>query len=104
MESLLEKAVYRILLEREKAREIKDVQRHRVVYLTEAMIPWNIDFSFTVRKSKELFYCEAKGLESDRYRLVKNLYRYYGQAPLEVWRGDYSKPFLYETIIPKGIK
>lgn len=102
-DSKLEAYVHQILLFREKAKEITEIKCQQTVRITKADIHWACDFSFIMRKTGELVYCEAKGVEDARFRIIKKLYRFYGKAPLELWVGDFRSPWLSETIIPKGL-
>lgn len=95
--SKLECAVYDVLRLRCVAREIMDIRCQQVVRLTPD-INWKIDFSFTDLKTGELAYAEAKGIEDNLYRMKLKLYRKYMTTKLEIWKGSYKKPFLYETI------
>lgn len=103
-DSKLEAAVYQILKFREKAKEITDIKCKQTVHLTRADISWCIDFSFIDLKSGELMYCEAKGVQDKRYMIVKKLYKFYGPAALEIWKGTWQSPYLEETIIPNWLK
>lgn len=100
--SKLEHSVFQILQFREKAKEITDLRSQHTVILTNAKIHWACDFSFTDCKTGELVYAEAKGVTTERYGIVEKLWRFYGPARLEVWRGHWKQPYLHETIIPKG--
>ncbi len=105
--SKLEKAVHAILLLREAANEICNIRRQERVELTVAKIPCKIDFAFDVASAVEggcLFirhYAEAKGIETERWRMIKKLWRSYGPGELEIWvAGRNGEPYLQETIRP----
>lgn len=99
--SKLESAVYEILKLREKAGEISDIQQQASVDLGFD-IRWKVDYSFTVRETGKRFWAEAKGIETDRYRICLKLWRGgQGPGPLEIWKGSYQKPKLVEIIYPK---
>lgn len=98
--SKLEEAVWNVLLLREKAGEISNIQRQAKVLLTAAEIPWKVDFSFFDERIEATCYAEAKGIEDDRFKLFKKLWPHYGPGILEVWKGDYRRPKLVETISP----
>lgn len=96
--SKLEASVYSQLLLREVAKEITDIRRQHKVLLTKAEIAWKIDFSFTDIASGNTVYCEAKGIEDERFKIFKKLWPFYGHGSLEIWKGSYQKPFLDEVI------
>lgn len=105
--SKLESNVYQTLLLREKAGEIRDIQRqHSFEY--PCSVRWKIDFSFVDCASGETVYCEAKGAEMETYRLKKKMF---GCCPilehagkLEVWKADRREVVLTETVLPKVLK
>lgn len=118
-DSMFECAVYKSLEAQQRAGEIRDLKVQQKVYFTEAKILIKADFSFIRRHTavlsvdhagrtintstpKEAFtYAEAKGYETDTWKLKKRLYKVYGPAPLEIWKGTHLRPFLEETIVPK---
>lgn len=100
--SQLEKSVYELLLLREKAKEIRDIKRQVRVELTRAAIAVKIDFSFTEVATGRTIYCEAKGVETERWRIIKKIWAFYGPAPLEVFKGTHGRPQLIETVRSKG--
>ena len=100
--SKLEASVGQILKWREMAKEIKNIRSQHTVKLTPAEIHYAVDYSFEEVKTGQLIFCEAKGVVTERYAIIEKLWRFYGPAPLQVWKGDYKRPHLYETIIPKG--
>jgi hypothetical protein len=102
--SKLEAAVYEILLQRQRQGEIKDIKRQHAVILQdgprEIKISWKIDFSATrVEDDAQLFF-EAKGIETEAYKLKLKMFRARPQGILEVWKGDYRRPKLVEVIRP----
>ena len=99
--SKLEKSVYDILLTQEKLGIICEIKRQDCVSLTRADIRCKIDFSYVNTKSGDKRYVEAKGFETDRWKIIKKLWKYYGSGALEIYKGTYKKIFLDETIIPK---
>ena len=99
--SKLESAVHQILLLLERAGEITDIKQQVCVELI-CGIRWKVDFSYTCVASGEQIWAEAKGLETDRYRICKKLWEGgFGPGPLEIWKGNWRKPIMVETIIPK---
>jgi hypothetical protein len=102
--SRLEAAVYQLLYLRQKAGEISDIQRQVRCELTDAAIATKIDFSFVDVGSGSTIYCEAKGMATERWNLLKRLWAHYGPGKLEIWGGTYARPKLVDVIIPKDKK
>lgn len=98
--SKLELAVYQMLKHRQLAGEITAIQVQAHVYLTDARILYIPDFRCTLENGEDLFV-EAKGFQTDVYRIKRRLWMHYGLAPLEVWMGSPTRLRLEETIIPK---
>ena len=100
MASKLEAAVYDVLVLRKKSGEITDIKRGPVELTCG--ISWNVDFNFIDVKTQKRIWAEAKGFETERYRLCLKLWRGgFGPGPLEIWKGDWNKPKLVEIVIPK---
>lgn len=98
--SKLESTVCGILQLRMRAGELTDIFFEEPVFLTHARIKSVPDFK-CVTKTGEILYVEAKGHETGEYRIKKKLWKYYGPAPLEVWKGSYLKPLLDQIIVPE---
>lgn len=98
--SKLERTVYDILLLRQKAGEIMDIKCQP--HVTLEPLSWRCvpDYSFVWADTGKLSYCEAKGVEVDRWLATKALWHHFGPAPMEVWVGNWKKPFLKEIIVP----
>jgi hypothetical protein len=100
--SKLEKAVYELLVLREKAGEISDIRRQVSLVLQDGpqnvKITWRIDFAYTDKKNQTTTYCEAKGVETETYRLKLKLFRKNPLGRLEIWKGSYKKLYLDEVI------
>lgn len=62
------------------------------------MIP---DYSAVDVETGQLKYFEAKGSETDVWRIKRRLWKYFGDASLAVYKGNYRKIFLNEEIVPK---
>jgi len=101
--SKLELAVYGLLKMRKLAGEIKEIQVQAHCYLTEARILYIPDFRCVMADGSEL-YVEAKGYETDVYRIKCRLWKHYGFGPLEIWKGSPTRLNLHETILPKTNK
>lgn len=99
--SKLEESVYQILTLREKAGEIRSITQQVTVELI-CGIRWKVDFAFIDVKTKKSVWAEAKGCETDRYRLCLKLWAGgFGPGPLEIWKGRWEKPMLVEIVTPK---
>ena len=96
--SKLEAAVYQTLKLREKAREIDITNCQQHVYLTQARIPYIVDFRIFDYSINDFAYVEAKGFETPEWRIKKKLWSYYGPGQLEIYRGSEKKHFLDETL------
>lgn len=100
-DSKLETSVYQQLLLMEKAGEIKDIVVKPNIFLTEAMIRMIPDFkAFHIKEGIE-FYHEAKGFQDRVWGLKLKLYKVYGPGPYVIWKGNYKRPFIDDTIYPK---
>jgi Protein of unknown function (DUF1064) len=97
--SKLEAAVYQLLKFRLAAKEIENIEVQQHVYLSDARILYVPDFKCTDREGNSI-YCEAKGFEGERWPTIKKLWKHYGPAPLEIFKGSYKAPQLIETIFP----
>ena len=95
--SKLENAVFDMLKWREKAGDIKEVQCQATVHLVGG-IDWKIDFSYIDVKTDKLVYTEAKGIETEGYRLKLRLYKYCIKNKLEIYKGSWKSPKLVKTI------
>jgi hypothetical protein len=102
--SKLESAVYALLKLREMQGEIKDIRSQVPIVLQdgprEEKITWKVDFSFINVKTDQLWYCEAKGVKTETYKIKLKLFRKLKPGPLEIWGGDYRRPTLLERIEP----
>lgn len=94
----LEAAVFSTLKLLQKSGEITDIQRQPRVPLVSG-IRWFVDYKCT-KADGSIYYVEAKGLETEAYKLKRKLWFDFGPAPLEIWKGNWKKPFLAETVIP----
>lgn len=99
--SLLEKAVCNLIALEEKAGKIVHEAHEDSVYLTEARYRCIPDFRCRDVATGQVFWREAKGFANQRWPTTKKLWKFYGPGPLEVWKGDYRRPVLAETIIPR---
>lgn len=95
--SKLEAAVYGMLKIREIQSQIKILQVQCHIYLTDARILYIADFKCEGPDKVE-FYVEAKGFETDVWRIKRRLWKHYGPGKLEIWGGTHKRPFLKETL------
>lgn len=95
--SKLECAVYNILLDMEKRLMISEIKLQPSVYMTHARIRYVPDFSF-VNKKGETEFVEAKGNETDVWRIKRRLWMLYGAGTLYVYKGTHLRPTLHEII------
>lgn len=100
--SKLEASVYQLLKYRKLAGEIRSIQVQDHVHLTAARIAYVPDFRCEMADGS-IEWTEAKGMEGPRWPTIKKLWRFYGPGPLHIWKGDYRRPRLAETIVPQGV-
>jgi hypothetical protein len=98
-DSKFEASVYQVLKFREKANEIQVLQVHASVFLSKARIEYKPDFVCLDMQTDQQFFVEAKGFETPQWRLKLKLWKAYGPGKLEIWKGDYRRPFLFKTVI-----
>lgn len=100
--SKLESAVNDLLRIRENEKEITDIQRQQTVILQDGApnvkISWKLDFSYERVSDGKRCYVEAKGFATEDFKLKLKLWRKNPPAPLEIYKGDYRRPILSETI------
>lgn len=103
--SKLESAVHDHLVFRESVGEISDIKRQQTVVLQDGArdvrITWRVDFSFFEKRSMKVVYCEAKGIETQEYKLKLKMWRANPPATLEIWKGSYQNPRMVERIEKK---
>lgn len=98
--SKLEAALFDLLNLEMKAGIWTDIQCQASVYLTEAKILYKPDFKVVSSVGDEA-YAEAKGFETDTWRIKRRLWKHYGPGPLMIYKGSSRGPFVFETIIPR---
>jgi hypothetical protein len=91
--SKLEAAVYDLITGMDGVTDIKQ-QVH--VYMTDARIGYIPDFSFIL--NGELCFAEAKGFETDVFKIKKRLWKHYGAGKLYIYKGSYKNPKLDEIV------
>jgi len=70
----------------EKYGSIKDLKCQVAVYLTEARLYFVMDFYYFDVARDCLIFADYKGFETDRWRVLKKLWPFYGPAPLVVYK------------------
>ena len=99
--SMLEGALWTHLKLLEYGGKLRDVTRQPTVFLTKAKISFKPDFmAYDVELGKDVYY-ESKGVETERWRMIKKLWEYYGPSILRVYRGTHRRLTLAVEIIPK---
>lgn len=104
--SKLEQAVGNLLILREKAGEVRNIKRQVPVVLQdgprEVKITWRVDFGFEFKDGETWVpsIAEAKGFETEIYRLKLKLFRANPKCRCEIWKGTYRNPKLVELIEP----
>jgi len=101
--SQLEAALYCKLTLLVKAGELKDLVLQDSVLLLDAKKPKDrirskIDFKATHCLTGLPVWFESKGLEDDRFKLIKRLWKAFGPGRLELWKGSATRLFLAEVI------
>ena len=83
-DSKAERAFAQILAARLKAGEIVDLRIHPVYVLGPARIKYTADFTW--REAGHLVACDVKGHISERWRIIRQLWRVHGPYDLRVVR------------------
>lgn len=105
----LESSVHDILLLRQRAGEI-DILKLQDTVLIEcppnSKNRWRCipDFKCQYRITSEIFWVEAKGMDTDRWKATLFLWRAFGPGRMEIWRGHKKKPYLSEIVDPARIR
>ncbi len=97
--SKLEARVYFHLKFKEDHGLIRDLKLQPSVSMSLAGIKCRPDFVYLTQDGS-IAYAEAKGCETDRWRVVKKLWRVYGPGTLEVYKASRRGVYLAETIVP----
>lgn len=103
--SRLECRTYMALQLLEKAGEIKILKKQDNIYLTAAKVLYIPDFLVMDLRKNEKVWVEAKGFETDTWRIKRRLWKVYGPGTLWVYRKDRVwGASLAEVIVPKSYK
>lgn len=102
--SKFEAAGWMLFRSRERAGNVRSLRRYETVRLSDAGITYKPDWSYIDVATDAKVFVEMKGVVTDRFRLICKLWRAYGPAPLEIYKGTHRKIYLAETIIPGATK
>lgn len=80
----------------------RSVQVEVPIYLTLAKIKYVVDFKVTDYDGEVKFY-EAKGVETEKFKIIKKLWKYYGPGVLRIIKGPSSNLDVFEVIRPLEI-
>ena len=103
-DSMLERSVHDLLRIRERAGEISIEKIQDRIKLASTGIVSIPDFRVRDRITGERFHVEAKGFETDRWKIIKKLWPFFGPGKIEVWGGSHLRPRLQEVIHPDGFE
>jgi Protein of unknown function (DUF1064) len=100
-DSKLEASLYELLLQGQNAGSIQELRVKPNIFLTEAKIRMIPDFC-AIAETGQLTFFEAKGFETDVWKIKKKLWKFYGPGPLRIFSGSYKYFRMTEEIIPCG--
>jgi hypothetical protein len=86
----------------EKAGYLRDIETHITTKLI-AGISHKTDFRMWDIKAEQLVYAEFKGMVTDRWRIIKKLWKIFGPAELRVFIQKNGKIILEDVICPSAI-
>lgn len=90
-----------LLLDLESGR-LDHIQRYSSVELIPG-IKWKVDFRIRRKGETDYEWVEAKGIETERYRILKKLWGFLGPGKLTVYKAGRRGPVESEVVIPAGI-
>lgn len=85
----------------QRAGEIHDLREQHAVTLTRAAIRCVIDFSY-IERGRRVFL-ECKGYETERWRIVRALWKFYGPSVLRIVKRERGGFRVVEEIQPEGV-
>jgi hypothetical protein len=98
----LEGRTWGLLLRLVEAGYYRDLARYPSVELLPGL-RWKVDFTMVRTATGEREYAEAKGVESERYKVLIQVWRTLGPGKLTIYKADRrGNPYVAEEIIPKG--
>lgn len=101
-DSRLEGGLYGYLKMLEQAGEIRNLRVKPNIFLTEARLRMIPDFSAEHKELEweEVFH-EAKGYETDVWRIKYRLWPFYGPGRLRIYKGRAQSFQMVEEVVPK---
>lgn len=99
--SKLEHSVFFQYELRQRNGEIRNLTKNATVHLLSTplgVIKYKSDGGYEDDNGPR--WIEAKGVEGERWRIIRKLWSLCGPGPLEVWKGNHKRPGLSEVIIP----
>jgi hypothetical protein len=100
--SKAEAARYGILRLQEKAGIISELKLQPKFLLTLAAVSYRPDFSYIISTGEQVVE-DVKGVETERFRMIKKLWRHYGTCMLVVTKRSGSG-FVVKEVIPAAGK
>lgn len=88
----------------ERAGEISDLQHQVTFRLTDAEITYRADFTY--QEKGRMVAEDFKGVETERFRIIKKLWQHYGPCLLRITKRRGTRVLTVQEIMPKnaGIK
>lgn len=77
---------------------LKDVVHHPAAVSLTRFVTYKPDFRAHDLKRDILIYIEFKGFLGERFRVIKNLWREFGQTPLQIWMKKNNRIYMAEEI------
>lgn len=105
--SRLEYDTWCYLVMLEKGKKIRDLECQKNVRLfADPDINYKADFAFFDLEKQRMIYAEAKGLECERWRMIKKLWIHVGPSDLQVFmRARNGRDIiLTEVLFPKSME
>lgn len=100
--SKLEAAVCDMLHLREAGGDIRNLKWQATVHLGFG-VKWKVDFKFEQSPDWHERWAEAKGKEDRDFKLKFRMWKEgCGPGPLEMWRGEWRRPYLERVYWPAG--
>lgn len=84
----------------EKQGQIKDFTRKATVRFDSIGLSYKPDGKYHHVALNETRWIEAKGMETDRWKMIKKIWKHIGPGKLEVYKANHRGIYLAETIEP----
>jgi hypothetical protein len=88
---------------KEEAGLVKHICKWPTVHLTE-YINWKLDYKYFDCKIDQWIYTDVKGVEGERFRVLKALWKTIGPSILEIAKKDYKTGLWKIERIRPGVK